>query len=388
MTIMRYAVFLIYIFFSIGLWAQQDPKPAVDTDNKLTEDIQLKSVREVKISSRKAEAQNKNKLKDQQVIQLNIESSKNSTLFKSKSYSSSNQRIQRSPNEAQQSEMDNVVKYFDSIAPNSFEYNYYKYVSSNYDVSLVSNLKEAEKIRPNNMDVKLEMSGYYIIKNDYVNGLLSIEDVIKSGKLSKEVLLYSEDILLSAPLNSTLITHGFDDTYSTWYTQNKKNLRKDIRIVSLNFLQSEFYRNQLISEGYKMPNLDLIDVNFFSEFCEINASKNIVVSLTTPREYFKMNSKRFFVTGIVMSYSEEGKFNFQENEKLWNSSLKKYLVDNALNEKGKRLSSNYLPMLLQMRKVYNSLNDHKTVAELDLTIDKISVQSGNYEKVQKLKVSY
>ncbi len=388
MTIMRYAVFLIFINFTLGLHAQQDVKPATKASSDSVEDVQLENVPEKKVLLRKAESRAKGVPKYRQDNQLNTEISKNSALFKSKSYSSSNQRMQRSPSQEEQIEMDNIVSYFDSVAPNSFEYNYYKYVSSNYDVNLFPNLKEADKIRPNNVDVNIEMSGYYIIKGDKVNGLLNIEEVIGSGRLLNEVMLYSEDILLSAPVNSTLITHGFEDTYSTWYTQNKNNLRRDVRIVSLNFLQSEFYRNQLISEGYKMPGLDLIDVNFFSEFCKLNSAKNIVVSLTTPKEYFRINSDRFFITGVVANYALTGKFNVQENEILWRSILKKDLVDKALTNKGKQLSSNYLPMLLQIRKVYNSLSDHKMVTELDAAIDKISAQSGKYEKVQKLKDRY
>ena len=41
-----------------------------------------------------------------------------------------------------------------------------------------------------------------------------------------------------------------------------------------------------------------------------------------------------------------------------------------------------------MRKVYNSSNNKNKVSELDVSIDKISVQSKNYDKVQKLKGSY
>lgn len=382
--IMREIILSLLLFLSFGLNAQTKGSRELEENDSL-EEVKMESTPSAPSSVRSEKYKVKKTSKQEQ---LHVSKTRNSQVFISKNKSAGNQRLQRSPSQEQQVKMDNVVDFFDSIAPNSFEYNYYKYVSSNYDVNQIHNLKEAQKLRPNNVDVKSEVAGYQIIKGDKTNSLLSIEEVINSGKLTKEVLLYSEDILLSSPLNATLITHGFDDTYSTWYTQNKKNLRKDVRIVSLDFLQSKYYQSQLKKEGYKLPSSSVIDVKYFSEFCKINKGKNIVVSMTTPKEYFKIDAKYFFVTGVVMSYSPNGKFNFHENEKLWNSSLNKHLINKAKNEKGKQLSSNYLPMLLQMRKVKNTQGKIKEVENLDVDIDKISVQCRKYKTVQKLKSSY
>ena len=71
-----------------------------------------------------------------------------------------------------------------------------------------------------------------------------------------------------------------------------------------------------------------------------------------------------------------------------NNHLKKYLIQKATDEKSKQLSSNYLPMLLQMRRVYNQKADFNKVMELDKSIDAISIQCNKYKKVQKLKTKY
>ena len=73
---------------------------------------------------------------------------------------------------------------------------------------------------------------------------------------------------------------------------------------------------------------------------------------------------------------------------MWNNLLKKHLVTSATTEKAKQLSSNYLPMLLILRKEYKAQNYFEKVKELDKSIDVISVQCKKYEKVQKLKGSY
>lgn len=75
------------------------------------------------------------------------------------------------------------------------------------------------------------------------------------------------------------------------------------------------------------------------------------------------------------------------NDELWNTTHKKHLVDNATDEKAKQLSSNYLPMLLQLRKVYVK-TDQEKLKQVDEASDKVSVQCKKYEQVQKLKNSY
>jgi len=60
-----------------------------------------------------------------------------STSFTYSKQQSSNQRTQRSPSAVQQKQMDYVVDQLEENSPESFEYNYFKYVAGNYDVSLI-----------------------------------------------------------------------------------------------------------------------------------------------------------------------------------------------------------------------------------------------------------
>ncbi|NRA11630.1 MAG: hypothetical protein HRT57_06725, partial [Crocinitomicaceae bacterium] len=197
-----------------------------------------------------------------------------------------------------------------------------------------------------------------------------------------------EDVLLSVPENGVLITHGFDDSYATWYKQNSADVRKDVTIISLDFLQSDHYRELLKEDGYKLPESKVVDVKFLKSFCELNTSKSISISLTTPKEYFKPIQSSLYITGLVFEYHKDEFDNFHRNDDLWNSTLKKHLVNNATDEKSKQLSSNYLPMLLQLRKVYVKMDLKGKLEEVDEASDKVSVQCKKYEQVQKLKNSY
>lgn len=298
------------------------------------------------------------------------------------------QRQQRSPSYQQQVAMDQAVGYFESSAPNSFEFHYFKYVSGNYDVDLIDHLRQAATLRPDNADVHVQMAAYHIIKQNKDSATLFLNKLTTSGRLTTNTLHYAEDILISAPKDGTLITHGFDDTYGVWKKQQVDGVRKDVTIVSLDFLQSSHYRTWLTSKGYVLPQSTIIDVAYLTSFCELNEQKKLGISLTTPKEYFTPIQSKLYVTGLVFEYHKSEFANFKRNDELWNENLKKYVVNNATDEKSKQLSANYLPMLLQLRKVYQQQEDAVKLKEIDAATDKVSVQCKKYEQVQKLKNSY
>lgn len=298
------------------------------------------------------------------------------------------QRQQRSPSYEQQVEMNDAVSYFENNAPNSFEYHYFTYLAGNYNVDLVDHLFQAEKLKPNNTDVHVQLAGYHMISRDTDSAVIYLNKLIDEGRITQSTLQYAEDILLSVPQNGVLITHGFDDSYGVWTKQLKDGVRSDVQLISLDFLQSGQFRALLKEDGFVLPQRTLIDVTYLKEFCELNPRKEIGISLTTPKEYFQPIQSKLYVTGLVFEYHNEEFNNFERNDALWNQTLKKYVVENASDEKSKQLSSNYLPMLLQLRKVYEQQNNTEKLKDVDAATDAVGIQCKKYEQVQKLKSSY
>lgn len=308
-----------------------------------------------------------------------------SSSFSSTKKSSATQRTRRSPSPEQQQSMDETVDQLAVYAPESFEYHFYTYLAGNYNVDLLASLKKAEKIKPNDSEVKVQLAAAYYILSESEKSTDYITQLAKSGKIKRCGISYAKDVLNSVPKNGVLVTHGFDDTYSVLYQQFVNHFRKDVKLVALDFLQSSAYRSSLRKSGLQIPEASVIDVNYLVKFCRSNSSRQLNLSLTTPKEYFLPIKSELYVTGLVFQYSETSPDHFSENVRLWEEVFNKESISNPADETAKKLNANYLAMLYHLRAGYLKAGNQSKVKELDLWMEKIASQSGKTEQVNKLK---
>lgn len=396
---MRVFVSCLFSLFFLSVVAQPEKDSIVTKSKKMqshppsqADELAPARYEQEEESSQKKEGAKVNVTTDVEAVSTNRAlnaqtSSVVSSNFMSVHQHSNYQGTQRTPTVAQQNSMNEAVRYFEVNAPKSFEYHYFKYLSSNYNLDFAHHLKEAERMQPDNSEVHVQLAAYYMIQNDRKNSLGYIDRLIENGRLSKSALLYAEDILLSMPKNGTLIAHGFDDMYAAWYQQKNNGVRPDVRVISLDFLQSAQYR-KILSADYKIPESAIVDIAFLKHFCENNPEKRIGISLTTPKEYFQPLLHQLYIRGLVFEYSLVPFDNFEANAYLWKHVLKKELVFQSLDAKGKQLSANYLPMLFVLRKAYRQLGDAQNSDKMEREIDRIATQSKKSEQVQKIKPKY
>lgn len=310
--------------------------------------------------------------KEDQIIQ---EIEQKSVYFHTLKSNASTQSTQRSPSPEQQKEMNNTVSYYGQHAPNSFEYHYFKYIAGNYNVSLVSDLLEAQKIKPNNVDVHVQLAAYHFIKEENAELKKELEFLLKNKKLEGEVLTYATDILNSVEKDGTLMTHGFDDTYSVMYLQKVKKIRSDVRLVSADFLQSEHYRANLAKLGYQLPAGTVIDVAYVREFCRLNTGKNLQLSMTFPKPYLKEIVNDLQILGLTFAYKKTTQDIYEKNQRFYLDKLDAGKVTKYKTDKCKKLSSNYLPFLMSLEEGYEKDKNKEQLKEIQGLISKIKTQA-------------
>ena len=290
-------------------------------------------------------------------------------------------KFQRTPLPAEQSEMDAKVKQLELISPNSWEYQLAFYAVGNYNLDRSPALEKAYQMNPENLEVQKQYVSFKYMNGDTVSAQNALSLMSVNNVIPLEVERYTSDILTSCTMNSTLITHGFEDTYGALFNQFTHQLRADVKVISLDFMQSPQFRKELEVKGYVLPKTTKIDVGYLSQFCTLNAEKELFLSVTIPRNYLDPLSKKLFPVGLTFQYAHappEDLPNRQEN--LWFYQLNKFGLNEG--EERSKFAMNYLPPLMYLEAKYIQEGNEVLLLQIRESIDyilgkKVIKKSGN-----------
>lgn len=352
---------------------------ALDTVSYKIEEIQLKSSDKIELNKSKQKKSIESSSSQSQVNQKKMEFSKAKA-------AASTQPIQRTPTTEQQQIMNKQVKDLEEIAPNSFDYNLMYYSSGNYDVSRESELIIAEEQQPENTEVIKFRAANAIVKGDTLQAKTYLKKLEEKQVIQPETVSYTQDVIISSGSNSTIVTHGFNDSYGTYFNQFNQNLAPNTTVISLDFMQSESYRSVLKKKGYELPKQKTVDVPFLKSFCELNQQKNIALSMTIPKEYFEPIKDNIFVSGLIFEYKPKlSQQSFQKLESLWNKKLNKKVINQFISPISNSYSLNYLPMLIYLEEYYQSSGDNTKTMEIKSDIDRVRRKAGISNQMKKKK---
>jgi hypothetical protein len=312
-----------------------------------------------------------------------IEMKTNTSFLKNKKLAAT-QITSRTPTLEQQAEMNTAIDYYKLNAPESFEYHYFTYIAGNYNLDLIMHLEKAKELKPTNSDVIVQMAAYHTIISDTNASSKELSQLVQMGKIEADVLTYDNALLNSVSTNGVLLTHGFDDAYGSFYLQQNNNVRNDVKIVSLDLMQSKVYRDSLQKDGFQMPNSQVVDVQFFQDFCAQNQSKNLNLSLTFPKPYLQPQINQLEVQGLVYVFKDPSKNMASENQKIWKTFSLSKSFENVNTEKGKQLTANYLPMLFYLRDLYEKQNKKNEIPPIDKAVEKIGIQTNKLKQIQTI----
>lgn len=278
--------------------------------------------------------------------------------------------FQRTPLLSEQQEMDAKVKQLELLSPNSWEYQLAFFSAGNYNLERARAMEQAFELNQENTEVQKQYFSLKFISGDTVSAentlsLMSVNDVI-----SLEVERYTNDVLISCTMNSTLITHGFEDTYGALFNQFSHQIRSDVKVISLDFLQSPQFRKELEGQGYVLPKYTKIDIAYLSQFCFLNAEKDLFLSVTIPRNYLEPLSKKLFPVGLTFQYAERPTDDLPiRQENLWFYQLNKYGLNDG--EEHSKFAMNYMPLLMYLEKKYIEEGNEVLLLQIRESMDQI-----------------
>lgn len=356
----------------------------LDDNDSFKESSKKEESKKVKTKQQKAASV---ALKDKSILEKN-EASASTMEVLNQNFSSVYDEIrmqgnQRNPTAEQQEELNKTLQTIETIDSNSFDYHIMKVKAGNYEVNNFYHLAKANQLNALNIEVQRQLLAYYTITADTTSMKLTLDNQFKNKQIPTEHIDYGSDVINSLPLNSTVITHSFDDSYSVLFHQLSNQERQDVTVINLDFCQSKNYRDLLVKKGYQIAYDGKIDTKFLADFVVQNPSKNINLAMTLPKDYFLNQTEALAICGLVFTPGNEMSLE-DFNQSLWETRLSKKVLFTE-TELGKRLSKNYLPLLLDLSQYYQEKNQLDKKREIDYWITKIGKKTNVSDQLKKLK---
>lgn len=295
----------------------------------------------------------------------------------------------REINPVKQQELNIIIQEMSKAIPSSFEYNFCKYWNSDIDTSLFPYLQKAYEIDPNRTETYDDFVSYYELtanskkKNEFCKLLAW------SGNYNTNVMEYNYNVLMSLEKNAILITNGDKDTYPIWILQSVYSFRADIKVLNINLLKTDYYRERKFKEqGIISPEVDFSDkTNFLKLLGEKNKNKAIYFALTIKPDIIKSLKNNLFITGLAAKYNFKEFDNIKQLINNWEEKFKKENLSDILlsgrNYSKDNLSSNYILPMLLIYKYYYENNMTSKAEELKAQIITMSSLYGKQNLVNQ-----
>jgi hypothetical protein len=350
---MKYFLFFLLVFLMFDLFAQE-PENSTPSINNI-------ELNEVELEGNKTNESDKKFFESKKEISAPVRSSRKTKSqsidgYKSIQFRESKQVLEtetkrvkyqsysRSPSIQSQQRMDDELELLKEAGDQSFDYHLYHYMSGNYDVSRQSSLYKAVEIDASNTSVQQLLVANSVAKGDHNEAKKYLVKLVKSGSLSQETIAYTDDVLKSSVDNQILLTHGTNDSYGCFYNQYVGSNQFDSPVViSLDLLKSQSYRDLLVKKGINLPDLETVDVQYFKEFCDLNASKGISISMTFPIDYLRPMANRLIPFGLVFRTGKQVPLCASDLDQLWNNAFNKKNLNEFDSQESRNYSKNYVP---------------------------------------------
>lgn len=304
--------------------------------------------------------------------------------FESNYSSSKHQLTRRSASPEEVLNMKQSAQLYANMLPGSFEKHFYTYLLSKYDPKQFTELQQAARLEPTKTEVQQELVAYGVAVNDQILADSVTREMIVQNKISNGLISYATDLVNSVPASGTLLLHGYTELIPVNYEKNTLG-RGDLELISVDLMQSPEYQASLTSRGYIMPNSTFVDTAFVQNFCALNVSKNLYISMSFPKEYFQGMSSPLNPVGLTFAYDQS-----TMDYNAWNISLvetkwKTPELGIGRDEQSDALSANYLPALLSVSRLYEEYNQTEDLKEINHIILSVATRARKTGQLSKIK---
>ena len=285
-------------------------------------------------------------------------------------------------------DMDKIVAGMPTALANTFEFNYVLFIHDNNMDQRFDHLLKAHELAPERIDAYHSMVHYHVIEGNQDEVQKYCKALFEAGEFSPTVLAWNFNMLTSIEENGILLTHGDNDTYPSWVIQTVKNNRKDVKVLNVNLLMYDKYRERIFQE----EGISQIASAEFPEYQDMylaivrqiarQSKKPVYVATSVPEFIRNAMGDSLYLVGLAFRYSDQS---FDNMAFLKNNFENKFLKDHLRIQLEPDTGSNvlasmnmhYLPAIITLRNHYLDSGEKSKASSLEPIVRKIAREAGN-----------
>jgi hypothetical protein len=288
-----------------------------------------------------------------------------------------------------------IIDEMEKKIPNSFEFNYLKWLNSGNNLGQFSYLEKAYAIDSEREETYTDFISTYEMlmmpekRDEFAKKLFA------KGNVSPSYLNYNYNVLMSLKPNAIILTVGDNDTYPLWILQAQFGIRKDVQVINLSMLYVDEYFKKLSSklqfeylnpmESYENAK---IYVNTIVKRIANNALKRpVYTALTVDEKFTKPVANELYLVGLAYEYSLEKFDNIAVLKKNMEQQFAldylqvQFYKDNA-QESIKYANGNYLVPMITLYDHYKLSNQNDEAKHWQNLIELVAKKSGQEQYIK------
>lgn len=291
-----------------------------------------------------------------------------------------------------------IVLDMEKQVPDSYQYNFVKWLNGNNDLSLFPYLEKANKLAPEQMEPVMSLVYYYEITGDYAKRDLHIETYYNSGVYSPGLLNYGYNQLAGLEKDAIIFTEGDKDTDATFMLQKAKGIRTDVRLINVNLLLIPSYRQRILQElevpepefdpNTSTENFEKFRQSLIEHFAKNKKNRPVYVAATVSLPYTKKISDKLYITGLAYKYSAATTDNIPLLKKNYEQVyaldyLKVYLPHDLSEGNVRQFNGNYLASIFTLADHYRLEGNLEKADQYKALAQKVAADAGRLEEFER-----
>ncbi len=285
-----------------------------------------------------------------------------------------------------------IVNQIPTSLTNTFEYQFIRFMAADWDESRFQFLLKAHELAPQRTEAYHDLVTYHTIRGEQSEALVFIEKLFEAGEFPAELLAWNYNLLASVEQDAILLTYGDNDTYPLWVLQSARGIRKDIKVLNVNLLLMDGYREKALGT-LGIPALDLsVCKNQVEMYAKVmrqlmtESRQPVYLANTMPERVRLVFGDSLYLTGLAFRYASNG---FDNLAFLKNNFENRFLLDylrvdfspDSITSVMSSMNLQYLPAFILLHQHYLASGDPKMAINLEPIMKRVAEEGGREEEL-------